>query len=127
MIAWAAQTAPRSVFVTYEQIHPEDAFGKTMIRNLQSRNIPLHSLLRYPTLDAQCERYLTAGYRCSAARTMLDVNNAFLATQRRRVEALEPFDEYEEWQMLLGHYCLVVSATHDEALAALGFVQQTNK
>tara|TARA_B110000503_G_C7118515_1_gene401392 strand:+ start:1213 stop:1437 length:225 start_codon:yes stop_codon:yes gene_type:complete len=35
IIAWAASFFPTSVFVTYEQVRPNDAFGQTMMRNLQ--------------------------------------------------------------------------------------------
>ena len=28
------------------------------------------------------------------------------ATERKRIEALEMFDEFEEWNLLQNHYCL---------------------
>ena len=30
--------------------------------------------------------------------------------ERTRIEKLEMFDEFEEWELLLGHYCLTLAA-----------------
>ena len=110
IIRWAAQTVPGSLFCTYEQIRPHDAFGRTMIRNLQQRNIPLHSLLGYPDLQAQAQRYRKAGYGWAEAHDMLEAYAQLVTpAERSRVEKLEPFDEYEEWRLVLSHYCLVVA------------------
>jgi hypothetical protein len=35
VIRWASSAFATSCFVTYEQIRPDDAFGATMIRNLE--------------------------------------------------------------------------------------------
>ncbi len=118
IIRWAARL-PHAFFCTYEQIRPHDAFGKTMIRNLEVRNIPLHSLLRYPELADQRKRYVEeGGFGRATARTMLDVFDAYLpAEDTRRIAGIEMFDEYEEWQLILSHYCLVVAGQlADEAL-----------
>lgn len=110
IISWACETTPQSVFVTYEQIRPDDAFGKTMIRNLQARNIPLHSIMQYPSLTSQEQRYKKAGYSHSLAMAMDQVYERVIPlSERRRVGSLEVFDEYEEWKLVLSHYCLVVS------------------
>ncbi len=117
IIKWAAGL-PHSVFCTYEQIRPHDAFGKTMIRNLEARNIPLHSLLRYPELADQQRRYTEeAGYGIATARTMLDVFNNYLPREEtRRIAGIEMFDEFEEWQLILTHYCLVVAGQKQDSV-----------
>jgi O-methyltransferase involved in polyketide biosynthesis len=110
IIEWAAKLE-HSVFCTYEQIRPHDAFGKTMIRNLEHRNIPLHSLLRFPELEDQEKRYKQAGFGWARARTMLDVFDRYLPQDLvRKACQIEFFDEFEEWQIVLSHYCLVVAA-----------------
>ena len=35
LIQWVGNTFNTSVFVTYEQIRPDDSFGRIMIKNLQ--------------------------------------------------------------------------------------------
>jgi tRNA wybutosine-synthesizing protein 4 len=113
IISWAAQTVPESIFCTYEQIKPNDAFGKVMIRNLQARNIPLHSLMKYPSLNAQKKRYLEAGFLWSEARTMIDVYENYLdVSQTVAANRLEQFDEYEEWNLVLSHYCVVLAGSN---------------
>jgi tRNA wybutosine-synthesizing protein 4 len=116
IIRWAAHLT-HSVFCTYEQIRPHDAFGKTMIRNLEQRNIPLHSLLTYPDLVDQEQRYLRdAGFVWATARTMLDVFDHFIPKEIvRKACQIEFFDEFEEWNIVLSHYCLVL-AGKDEAV-----------
>ena len=32
-----------------------------------------------------------------------------LASERQRVESIERFDEYEEWDLLQSHYCLTLA------------------
>lgn len=44
VIGWAAEFFARSpglLFLTYEQIHPHDQFGQTMMHNLRLRGCPL--------------------------------------------------------------------------------------
>lgn len=120
VITMAAQICDASMFVTYEQIKPNDAFGKVMIRNLQARNIPLHSLMKFPDLNTQMNRYLECGYSVSHGRTMLDVYNNFLK-DKQHIEKLEKFDEWEEWELILSHYCLVVSSKNTKLFDKLKF------
>ena len=120
VISWAAKSCQVSAFVTYEQIRPNDAFGKVMIRNLQARSIPLHSLMQYPDLEAQMERYKSSGYTCCNGRTMLDVYKSFLG-DNTRIERLEKFDEWEEWDLVLSHYCLVFACTNEHLFQKIKF------
>lgn len=39
LVRWFGERCPRAVGVVYEQIHPDDAFGKQMVRNLQVRSL----------------------------------------------------------------------------------------
>merc|ERR1712216_140783 len=65
IVQWAANLVPDapSVFVTYEQTNPNDAFGKVMVDNLMRRGCPLLSVHDYPTLEDQRQRYLTRGWQ----------------------------------------------------------------
>ena len=110
VIGWFGSSFSRCVFVTYEQIGPDDAFGKMMINNLRAQNIPLHSLIQYPTLQAQQGRYRDAGFNVVQASAMNTVYAQWLsAEEHQRVNRLEIFDEIEEWDLIQQHYCLVVA------------------
>jgi tRNA wybutosine-synthesizing protein 4 len=110
IIAWAAGAFKRSVFVTYEQIRPHDAFGQVMARNLEERGYSLRGLQAFPDLAAQTARYRELGF---AACTVADMNDVYYRLLPRpdlaRVERLEIFDEVEEWHLMSAHYCLAVA------------------
>lgn len=81
-----------------------------MIKNLQKRNCPLLSVEEYPTLDSQTKRFLDLGYTKSGALDMYYIYNKLIdESERSRIEKIEIFDEYEEWKMILDHYCIVFS------------------
>lgn len=58
---WAA-TFDKAVFVTYEQILPDDAFGRMMLKNLEERNVHLHGLHARPSIETQRSAYLAVGW-----------------------------------------------------------------
>jgi tRNA wybutosine-synthesizing protein 4 len=117
LLRWFASTFANSAVVTYEQIRPDDAFGRMMVENLSRRGCRLETLLKYPTLDAQQQRYLDAGWTDVRASTMLDVHQlAIDAVDRVRAERLEIFDEVEEWRLIQTHYTLVVAQKGNVAL-----------
>ena len=109
--------------LTYEQITPDDAFGRVMCDNLKRRGCDLKSLHRYPTLDAQKQRYRDAGWPTAQAATMLDIHNRLIPLdERRRVQRLEPLDEIEEWNLIQKHYtCVLADEIGDARLLDIDF------
>ncbi|KAL0034420.1 hypothetical protein WJX79_001255 [Trebouxia sp. C0005] len=103
------QQLPSAVCVVYEQIHPEDAFGQQMMRNLESRGCPLKGLPSTPTLEAHRQRFLTNNWEKAEATDLDTIYKYHLDPQdKRRIERLEIFDEFEEWHMIQEHYCVTV-------------------
>jgi [phosphatase 2A protein]-leucine-carboxy methyltransferase len=94
--------------ILYEPILPQDAFGRTMISNLQTRNIHLHTLTSYPELGDQRARL--RGYGFEAAAKAEDTSYIWRkwtsAEEKERVGSLEFLDELEELELLLRHYCV---------------------
>jgi tRNA wybutosine-synthesizing protein 4 len=113
LIDWVGTTCPRAAFVIYEQISPHDPFGRTMVRNIASRGCPLKSIARYPALEDMCERFRIRGWSGCVVGKDMDIvyRNMLDEDDKRRTERLEMFDEFEEWHLLMQHYCLLYAAT----------------
>ncbi len=124
VIEWIASTLPQAAFVLYEQILPSDPFGKIMVRNIASRGCPLKSIAKYPGLEEMCGRFCKKGWQYAVAKDMDVLYKQMLDQEEKaRTERLEMFDEFEEWHMLMQHYCLVFAAldrTPPPAVAAEG-------
>ena len=104
----------------YEQILPSDPFGKTMVRNIASRGCPLKSIGLYPGLEEMCGRFRARGWETVVAKDMDVLYQRMLDREEKaRTERLELLDEFEEWHLLMQHYCLVFAAVdHTMVLAA---------
>uniref|UniRef100_A0A8C2CA15 tRNA wybutosine-synthesizing protein 4 n=1 Tax=Cyprinus carpio TaxID=7962 RepID=A0A8C2CA15_CYPCA len=102
VIGWAAKLLPQSVFVMYEQIHPDDPFGRVMQNHFLKLNSTIHALKQYPDTVAQTQRFIQKGWeKC----VCMDMNQFYfdllLEEERQRVEGLEPFDEFEIFGIML--------------------------
>ena len=110
LVAWARQAFASAVMVVYEQIRPHDSFGRQMVQNIHDRGCPLLGIHAYPELADQERRFRGAGWTGAVG---LDMNAVYRhkldPTDVRRIERLEIFDEFEEWNLIQAHYCIVVA------------------
>jgi len=114
-----ASLFPSIAFLNYEMITPEDKFGQQMVENIEMRGCSLLGLSDCPSTDAQISRMqsvLTATSVEDAqikveSLTMFKIYQDKLNTEgeRTRIEKLEMFDEWEEWNLLQMHYCLTLA------------------
>ncbi|KAM7129639.1 tRNA wybutosine-synthesizing protein 4 isoform 1-T1 [Ciconia maguari] len=111
LIQWAAEHFSQACFLLYEQMHPEDPFGRVMQQHFSQLNSALHSLAQYPDCEAQQRRFFEKGW--TECRVM-DMNEFFTCCtpedEQQRVQALEPFDEYEELHLKCSHYFVLAAS-----------------
>ncbi|KAM7261220.1 hypothetical protein ACFE04_026695 [Oxalis oulophora] len=123
IVGWAARKFSTAMFFLYEQIHPDDAFGQQMMKNLEYRGCGLLGIYATPTIQAKENLFIDQGWQRAVGWDMLKVYNSFIEAQERRrlccqdayhlsflmirIERLELFDEFEEWHMMQEHYCVV--------------------
>ncbi|KFP68302.1 Leucine carboxyl methyltransferase 2, partial [Cariama cristata] len=111
LIQWAAEHFSQACFLLYEQMHPEDPFGHVMQQHFSQLNSALRSLAQYPDCEAQQRRFFEKGWtECS----VMDMNKFFTyftpEEEQQRVQALEPFDEFEEWHLKCSHYFVLTAS-----------------
>ncbi|CAO0795251.1 unnamed protein product [Mucor circinelloides] len=107
ILKWITENMRNAMFTLYEQIKPDDAFGKMMIRNLKSRNIELKGLQAFPDLIHQERRFKDLGWENAKAVDMNTIHDKYLnRSEILRMSKLEILDELEEWHLLSAHYCV---------------------
>lgn len=98
---------PLSVLL-YEPLRPDDAFGRTMSRNLAARGIVLHGLSELPTLESHRARLVQMGFEEARGLEVGQWWGTRVAEEEKeRLRALEGLDEEEEWVLLAAHYGFV--------------------
>eukprot|EP00002_Diphylleia_rotans_P000020 TRINITY_DN10010_c0_g1_i2.p1 TRINITY_DN10010_c0_g1~~TRINITY_DN10010_c0_g1_i2.p1 ORF type:complete len:325 (+),score=72.79 TRINITY_DN10010_c0_g1_i2:55-1029(+) len=124
VIQWTADYFDSAIFLTYEQIGLPTAFTRTMNQNFGSMGCPLLGISAVPSLSSQEDRYRQHGWMHSFALDMIQVYGNLSREENARIEKIEWFDEYEEWRMMLSHYCLVCSVVNKTSNELLATFQQ---
>lgn len=98
-------------FINIEHVSPGDEFGKQMVMNIAARGSPLLGLRKYTTVESQRQRFLKNGWTSVDATTMLQAfRNRLTKQENNRLQRVEMLDEFEEFHMLMTHYCVVIAA-----------------
>ncbi|KAI1388412.1 LCM-domain-containing protein [Hypoxylon trugodes] len=119
VIKWAS-TLGQAEFCLLEQILPDGEdhpFAKTMLSHFEKLKTPLKSVFTYPDLYSQRQRFASRGWSHVDVESLWQIwsNDGWLsADERRKLDAIEPFDEWEEFALFASHYCVVVAKTGPE-------------
>lgn len=104
-----------ATFCLLEQFLPDGAdhpFARTMLNHFNKLQTSIYAVERYPKLSQQEARFATLGWPSVSARNLWDLwsDPSFIsAEQRRQLDLVEPFDEWEEFALFAGHYFLLVA------------------
>lgn len=105
----------------YEQIHPHTRFGEQMVKNLALRGADLKGIEATSTLEAHQARFTQNAWERAFAADLKDIYQHHIDPHDRvRIERIEMFDEFEEWHMIMSHYCIAVGV-NDAVGALAGF------
>ncbi|KAI2642007.1 leucine carboxyl methyltransferase [Xylaria nigripes] len=114
VISWASSLG-QAEFCLLEQIlpdGPDHPFAKTMLSHFDKLNTPLKSVFEYPHLETQKSRFSRLGWSHVEVASLWQIwtNNKWIsASKRQELDKVEPFDEWEEFALFAGHYCLVIA------------------
>lgn len=97
-------------FLVFEHTMPTDPFGEMMLKNLHERGILLKSIMEYPTVKKQQERYLQLGFKSVLGFDLGQAYDQLVPHEEKlRISKLEILDELEEWILLCSHYCFIIA------------------
>ena len=101
-------------------------FAQKMVKHFENLQTPLRSIRRYQNLKSQESRFLSAGWSSARARSLWDLWNdsTFIPSiQKVALNAVEPFDEWEDFALFASHYFLLVAkkTSKDKSILSEGF------
>ncbi|KAL6719341.1 tRNA methyltransferase ppm2 [Lecanora helva] len=121
LIRWAAAHYDEIQFCLLEQYLPagaEHPFARKMIQHFKNLQTPLRSVHKYPQLIDQEQRFRQSGWPSAIARSLWDIwTDPEIVTlqQKLKLNAVEPFDEWEEFVLFASHYfVLIATKTSDQ-------------
>ena len=107
IVRWFGERVRTGVFMSYDPIGPDDAFGRTMIRNVESRGCAFSGIYDAPDVASAARRFTANAWSRAEAYDMNTIYSEKLdPVERARIERIEWFDEFEEWRLIMGHYCI---------------------
>jgi tRNA wybutosine-synthesizing protein 4 len=88
-----------------------------MLKHFEKLQTPIYAVKDYSSLDLQRSRFTSAGWTSiDIGRNLWDLwlDDSFTPpTLRHSLDAVEPFDEWEEFALFAGHYFLIVASNRE--------------
>ncbi|KAK1985096.1 leucine carboxyl methyltransferase [Colletotrichum cereale] len=116
VIGWASALR-HADFCLLEQIlpdGPDHPFAHTMLKHFNKLNTQLKSVHRYPTVASQKKRFQSLGWPSTESWTLCEAwsDDLFMtAAERGALDAVEAFDEWEEFALFASHYFVMLAST----------------
>ncbi|ETW39876.1 hypothetical protein PFNF135_05903 [Plasmodium falciparum NF135/5.C10] len=94
-----------SCIIVYEQVTYDDKYLSFI-----HRGINLKSIYKYYNLQTQLERYKSLGWVNVYINDMNEIYDYHInMEEKKKIELIEMFDEFEEWRLLQNHYFILVA------------------
>ncbi|RKP22154.1 hypothetical protein ROZALSC1DRAFT_26450 [Rozella allomycis CSF55] len=114
ILSWMTRKFDACAFILYEQVitkestfahYFDDAFTFTMLNHFEKLQSSLRNIRKYPTLPSINKRLMSCGFDNVLIHDLGEYWYHWLDNdERNRIASLEMFDEYEEWDVKMGHY-----------------------
>ncbi|KNG84409.1 leucine carboxyl methyltransferase 2 [Aspergillus nomiae NRRL 13137] len=120
VVSWASRLNNDAQFCILEQFcpdGPDHPFTSTMMKHYKKLGAPLYSIHEYASLNEQEQRFKDAGWKHAHARSLWDLwsDDEFVdSSLRASLDAIEPFDEWEEFALFESHYFLLHASTRPQ-------------
>ncbi|ORZ31111.1 S-adenosyl-L-methionine-dependent methyltransferase [Catenaria anguillulae PL171] len=98
IFTWLSGHVQDVCIVTYDQIRPDDDFGRVMVSNLRDAGIELPGLHHVPS-----PKRMRIEWQCVSE------------DEKKRIAKVEMLDEVEELELMWAHYCLAVGVKGEVA------------
>lgn len=100
---------------------PDHPFARTMTDHFEKLSTPIKSVKTYPTIQHQHSRFMSRGWPNIKLQSLWSAwsDGHFLSPEdRRRLDQVEAFDEWEEFALFASHYLLLHARNYGEETAA---------
>ncbi|KAK9457280.1 S-adenosyl-L-methionine-dependent methyltransferase [Dipodascopsis uninucleata] len=102
-----------SRFVLLEQIVPDGLqhpFARTMVSHFNRLLTPIRAIEKYKTSDDQIQRFRNCGWSYAEATDLQEIwKSQVTSNEKRAIESIEPFDEWEEFYFFCQHYVILIA------------------
>lgn len=102
--------ATHAHFLMLEQLTPasgDDPFAHQMLKHFNKNRSPLQSVLKYQNVNSQEQRFAHSGFPHVNAGDIFQLWRSVNQSTRSALQALEPFDELEEFHLFAHHYIIL--------------------
>lgn len=114
----AKSRATPVLFLSYDAVGPDDRFGQVMVESLAELGIPLKGIAELKTPADHERRARAVGFNAVRAQTMKQLYDTVHIEDKKRLDAIERIDDWDEWALMHNHYSLTFAGRLSEENAA---------
>nr|CAJ16747.1 leucine carboxyl methyltransferase, putative [Trypanosoma brucei brucei TREU927] len=105
-----------ALLIAYDAIRPDDRFGEVMVNNLKAMGVMLRGIHELPTVEAHAERCRKVGLPHVISKSMKQLYLEVPQSTQKWLCKLEIVDDWDEWCIMLDHYCFVLASNKPDAV-----------
>lgn len=96
-------------FFGFEMVNPHDDFGQMMVYNMSLREVFMPTFAEIGFVPQYKRNFELHGWEQVHCVTALEAYRSALPEERARIERLEWLDEFEQFNLIMGHYAFLMA------------------